>query len=67
MSEPALVVRDLVVRYGARTAVAALSVTAARGQVTAVVGPNGAGKTSTVEGCVGLRRRGSGDVTVVGS
>lgn len=67
MSEPALVVRDLVVRYGARTAVAALSVTAVRGQVTAVVGPNGAGKTSTVEACVGLRRRSSGDVTVLGS
>ena len=63
----ALVVRDLVVRYGARTAVAGLSLTANRAQVTAVIGPNGAGKTSTVEACVGLRRRTAGEVDLLGS
>ena len=63
---PAVAVRDLVVRYGTRTAVAGLSFTAAAGQVTALVGPNGAGKTSTVEACVGLRRPTSGAVTVLG-
>lgn len=67
MPPPALRVTDLVVRYGTRTAVAGLSLQAEHGQVTAVVGPNGAGKTSTVEACVGLRRRASGDVEILGS
>ena len=64
--DPAVSVRDLVVRYGTRTAVAGLGFTAAQGQVTALVGPNGAGKTSTVEVCVGLRRPVSGTVEVLG-
>ncbi|MBI1350801.1 MAG: ATP-binding cassette domain-containing protein [Actinomycetales bacterium] len=62
----ALDVRDLVVRYGTRTAVAGVDLTAAEGQVTALVGPNGAGKTSTVECCVGLRRPTGGRITVLG-
>ena len=64
--ESAVRVRDLVVRYGARTAVAGLSFEAPTGQVTALVGPNGAGKTSTVEVCVGLRPRAGGTVEVLG-
>ncbi len=66
-SDPAaLAVRDLVVRYGTTTAVAGLSFEAHRGRVTAVVGPNGAGKTSTIEACVGLRRRTAGEVELLG-
>lgn len=64
--ESAVRVRDLVVRYGARTAVSGLSFEAPTGQVTALVGPNGAGKTSTVEVCVGLRPRAGGSVEVLG-
>jgi ABC-2 type transport system ATP-binding protein len=64
--DPAVRVRDLVVRYGERTAVSGLSFEAPPGQVTALVGPNGAGKTSTVEVCVGLRRAASGSVEVLG-
>ena len=67
MPDPAVRVRDLVVKYGARTAVNGLSFTAAAGQVTALVGPNGAGKTSTVEVCVGLRRAHRGQVEVLGT
>jgi ABC-2 type transport system ATP-binding protein len=63
---PAVDVRDLVVRYGARTAVSGLGFQAAAGQVTALVGPNGAGKTSTVEACVGLRRPDRGTITLLG-
>lgn len=66
MPDPAVVVRDLVVRYGARTAVSGLSFTAPGGQVTALIGPNGAGKTSTVEVCVGLRPIAGGSVEVLG-
>mgnify|MGYP001828535486 CR=1 FL=1 len=51
---------------GAVRAVDGLSMTAARGQVTAVLGPNGAGKTTTIECCEGLRRADSGTVAVLG-
>jgi len=63
---PALTIEDLVVRYGATTAVAGLSMVADEGNVTALIGPNGAGKTSTVEVCAGLRAAASGHVTVLG-
>ena len=63
---PAVVVDGLVKRYGSRTAVDRLSLTAASGAVTAVLGPNGAGKTTTVECCEGLRRPDAGQVRVLG-
>lgn len=66
-SVPAVVVRDLVVRYGARTAVAGLDLSAPDAAVTALIGPNGAGKTSTVEACVGLRSPSSGTIEVLGT
>ncbi|HEY7947032.1 MAG TPA: ABC transporter ATP-binding protein [Acidimicrobiales bacterium] len=58
--------RDLVVRYGERTAVDGLSLEAEHGQVLALLGPNGAGKTSTVETLEGYRRPASGTVRVLG-
>ncbi len=63
---PAVLVRDLVVRYGSREAVAGLSFEAPTGRVTALVGPNGAGKSTTVEVCVGLRPAASGTVELLG-
>lgn len=63
----ALQVRGLVKRYGDRTAINGVDLSADRGQVTAVLGPNGAGKTSTVECCVGLRRPDAGTVLVLGA
>ncbi len=57
----------LVVRYGARTAVAGMDLTALPGSITALVGPNGAGKTSTIEACVGLRRAEGGVIEVLGA
>lgn len=65
--EPAVRVRDLVVRYGTRAAVDGLGFEAAAGGVTALVGPNGAGKTTTVEVCAGLRRAAGGTVEVLGA
>ena len=64
--DPAVRVRDLVVRYGPRTAVSGLSFEAPASRVTALVGPNGAGKSTTVEACVGLRGAASGTVEVLG-
>ncbi|WP_131098927.1 ABC transporter ATP-binding protein [Streptomonospora litoralis] len=66
METAAVQATDLVKRYGATTAVAGLSFSAARGAVTALLGPNGAGKTSTVETCEGFRRADGGRVRVLG-
>ncbi|WP_127571707.1 ABC transporter ATP-binding protein [Georgenia faecalis] len=63
---PALEVDSLRKRYGARTAVDGLSLTAATGAITAVLGPNGAGKTTTIECCEGLRRPDAGSIRVLG-
>jgi ABC-2 type transport system ATP-binding protein len=65
--ETAVHVSDLVIRYGARSAVSGLSFEAPLAAVTALVGPNGAGKTSTVEACVGLRTPAAGAIDVLGS
>jgi ABC-2 type transport system ATP-binding protein len=65
-AEPAVLVADLVKRYGATTAVNGLSLTVERGSVTAVLGPNGAGKTTTIEICEGYRRPDGGHVRVLG-
>ena len=59
-------IRDLVKRYGQTTAVDGLTLSAARGTVTAVLGPNGAGKTTTIEICEGHRRPDAGSVSVLG-
>jgi ABC-2 type transport system ATP-binding protein len=58
---------DLVVRYGAKTAVDGLSLAVETGSITAVLGPNGAGKTTTLETCEGYRTPTSGSVRVLGS
>ena len=62
----ALTVEGLVKRYGDRTAVDGLSLTARTGSVLALLGPNGAGKTSTVEVCEGFRTVDGGQVRVLG-
>ena len=56
----------MVKRYGPITAVDGLSLTAGRGEVTAILGPNGAGKTTTIEVCEGYRRADGGTVRVLG-
>ncbi|MGH8981186.1 MAG: ABC transporter ATP-binding protein [Acidimicrobiales bacterium] len=63
---PAVVCTDLVVRYGARTAVDAVSFDAERGEVVCVLGPNGAGLTSTIECLEGYRRAAGGSLRVLG-
>ncbi|RLV08202.1 ABC transporter [Streptomyces griseocarneus] len=64
--EPAVEIRGLVKRYGAKTAVDGLDLSVTRGSLTAVLGPNGAGKTTTVETCEGYRRPDAGTVRVLG-
>ncbi|HUQ63464.1 MAG TPA: ABC transporter ATP-binding protein [Acidimicrobiales bacterium] len=63
---PAIEISDLVVRYGALTAVDGLSLTADSGEVLALLGPNGAGKTTTIETLEGYRAPTDGRVRVLG-
>ena len=66
MSGDAVEVRDVVVRYGATTAVDGVSLTARAGRVLALLGNNGAGKTSLLQVCEGFRRAEGGRVRVLG-
>jgi len=63
---PAVIVAELVRRYGELTAVDGISFEVRGGEVFGIVGPNGAGKTTTLEIMEGLRRPDSGGVTVLG-
>ncbi|NDC45252.1 MAG: ATP-binding cassette domain-containing protein, partial [Actinobacteria bacterium] len=62
----AVVVEDLVIRYGSVTAVDHVSLSLDYGSVTALLGPNGAGKTSLMEACEGIRTATSGSIRVAG-
>ena len=65
-NEPAVAITGMVKRYGTLTAVDGLTLTARRGEVTAILGPNGAGKTTTIEICEGYRAADAGTVKVLG-
>ena len=64
--EPAVIVHELVKRYGARTILDGVSLSISAGELVAVLGPNGAGKTTTVEIIEGYRKADGGRVRVLG-
>lgn len=66
MTIDGLVVEDLTIRYGGRTAVDAVSLDAPVGRITGLIGPNGAGKTSTFNACSGLVPPAAGAVRLFG-
>ncbi len=59
-------VRQLVHRYGERTAINDLSFSIPAGEVLGLLGPNGAGKTTTVRLLNGLLSPASGELRVLG-
>jgi len=63
---PAIIVRDLVRRFGDFTAVASTSFEVARGEIFGLLGPNGAGKTTTFRMLCGLLPASSGQLEVAG-
>jgi len=63
MTEQALVVEDLVVRYGGIRAVQGISFSVERGEIATLIGANGAGKSSTLRGIMRLVR-GEGRVRI---
>ena len=65
-STAAVAVDGLTRRYGAFTAVDAVTFTVGRGEVFGFLGPNGAGKTTTIKMLTGLVRPTSGAGQVVG-
>ena len=64
---PALQIRGLTKRYGARTVVDDVTFDVAEGTVVCLLGRNGAGKTTTVECAEGFRRPDAGTVRVLGA
>jgi ABC-2 type transport system ATP-binding protein len=66
VSEPIIEVSDLTRRFGARTALASVSLSLPRGAVYGLVGANGEGKTTLIKHILGLLRAESGSVRVFG-
>lgn len=66
MSETILEVRNLVKRYGDKTAVDGVSFSVKKGEIFGILGPNGAGKTTTLEMIETLRHIDGGTATVAG-
>jgi branched-chain amino acid transport system ATP-binding protein len=59
-------VADLVVRYGAATALDGVSLRVGRGEMVALVGPNGAGKSTLVDTLSGIVQPAAGTVRIDG-
>ncbi|MGW4947552.1 ABC transporter ATP-binding protein [Actinoplanes sp. NPDC004185] len=59
-----LTVRDIVKRYGSRTAVDGVSFTLGAGECFGLLGPNGAGKTTTILMICGLLAPDAGTITL---
>src|SRR2546426_2108311 len=66
MNEPVINVSELTRCFGAKTALASVSVSMPRGAVYGLVGVNGAGKTTLIKHILGLLRAESGSVRVFG-
>jgi ABC-2 type transport system ATP-binding protein len=64
---PALSVRGLTHRFGARTAVRGLDLTVLEGDVYGFLGPNGAGKTTVIRCVLGLVRPSEGEIRLFGA
>ncbi len=66
MAEPVISIKGLRKSYGDTEAVRGIDLEVNRGEIFAFLGPNGAGKTTTVEILEGYRKRGGGEVAVLG-
>ncbi len=63
---PVLDIRDLTVHHGQLRALAGISLTVARGRVTAIIGANGAGKSTLLRTIAGLHRPSTGSIVFEG-
>ena len=67
MTEAALELQALDVRYGGVAAVRGVTFEVGRGEIVGLIGPNGAGKSSTLHAIMGLVPLTGGDVRVGGT
>ncbi|MCU0626906.1 MAG: ABC transporter ATP-binding protein [Gemmatimonadaceae bacterium] len=63
---PTLALSGVTKRYGSVTAIDALDLTVAAGEVLGLVGPNGAGKTTTLRAIAGIVRPSAGRIAIAG-
>jgi len=66
VSEPVIVARDLVKRYGDFSAVDGISFEVAPGESFGLLGPNGAGKSTTMRMVGAVSTRTAGDLSILG-
>lgn len=66
MSEPVIVARDLVKRYGEFAAVDGISFEVAPGESFGLLGPNGAGKSTTMRMVGAVSTRTAGELSILG-
>jgi ABC-2 type transport system ATP-binding protein len=66
VGDPVIQVSELTRRFGAKTALASVSLSLPRGAVYGLVGANGAGKTTLIRHLLGLLRAETGSVRVFG-
>ena len=66
MTEPLVVMQDVVKRFGDFTAVHTLDLSIAAGEFIAIMGPSGCGKTTTLRMLAGLEQPSSGDIRIGG-
>ena len=64
--EALLSCRDLVKRYGAKTALHGLTLTVEPGRIVGLLGPNGSGKTTLIKLASGLLTPTSGEIVIAG-
>ncbi|MDQ7842885.1 MAG: heme ABC transporter ATP-binding protein [Armatimonadota bacterium] len=67
MTRPAIVLRDLVCRYGDIPALDQVSLTVVAGEFVGIVGPNGSGKTTLLRAVMGMVRPVRGTVFLDGA
>jgi len=66
MSEPALELAEVEVRYGAVPAVRDVTLTVGRGEIVGLIGPNGAGKSTTLHAIMGVVPLARGRIRLAG-
>ena len=62
-----IVIKDLVKNFGSFTALNGLDLTVNTGEVHGFLGPNGAGKSTTIRILLGILKKTSGSVTMLGA
>jgi len=65
-SGPAVEIHEVTRRFGAKAALAGVSMSVSRGEIHALLGPNGAGKTTLLRILAGLTRPTTGTVRILG-